>query len=197
MDKVINNVVLHKELNELKILNKFYIENGEVKEKEFFDLYLDNTTNEGQFLEDFKNKYLKKLDLDIYFDNKVDFNTDEELSKAFSYLELKNNFNKNTTSFTLFRSKYSLSQKATISPYSLKALILLVKKNLDIIKSSNEPEKIIYNFSDLKGFKNDKHLLELDDSNNHFLLSNIVLFEIFRFIYRIEVSKNVSISTNE
>ncbi len=197
MDKVINNVVLHKELNELKILNKFYIENGEVKEKEFFDLYLDNTTNEGQFLEDFKNKYLKKLDLDIYFDNKVDFNKDEELSKAFSYLELKNNFNKNTTSFTLFRSKYSLSQKATISPYSLKALILLVKKNLDIIKSSNEPEKIIYNFSDLKGFKNDKHLLELDDSNNHFLLSNIVLFEIFRFIYRIEVSKNVSISTNE
>lgn len=197
MDKVINNVVLHKELNELKILNKFYIENGEVKEKEFFDLYLDNTTNEGQFLEDFKNKYLKKLDLDIYFDNKVDFNKDEELSKAFSYLELKNNFNKNTTSFTLFRSKYSLSQKATISPYSLKALILLVKKNLDIIKSSNEPEKIIYNFSDLKGFKNDKHLLELDDSNNHFLLSNIVLFEIFRFIYRIEVSKNVSISTND
>ncbi len=197
MDKVINNVVLHKELNELKILNKFYIENGEVKEKEFFDLYLDNTTNEGQFLEDFKNKYLKKLDLDIYFDNKVDFNKDEELSKAFSYLELKNNFNKNTTSFTLFRSKYSLSQKATISPYSLKALIILVKKNLDIIKSSNEPEKIIYNFSDLKGFKNDKHLLELDDSNNHFLLSNIVLFEIFRFIYRIEVSKNVSISTNE
>ncbi len=197
MDKVINNVVLHKELNELKILNKFYIENGEVKEKEFFDLYLDNTTNEGQFLENFKNKYLKKLDLDIYFDNKVDFNKDEELSKAFSYLELKNNFNKNTTSFTLFRSKYSLSQKATISPYSLKALIILVKKNLDIIKSSNEPEKIIYNFSDLKGFKNDKHLLELDDSNNHFLLSNIVLFEIFRFIYRIEVSKNVSISTNE
>ena len=61
MDKVINNVVLHKELNELKILNKFYIENGEVKEKEFFDLYLDNTTNEGQFLEDFKNKYLKKI----------------------------------------------------------------------------------------------------------------------------------------
>lgn len=197
MDKVINNVVLHKELNELKILNKFYIENGEVKEKEFFDLYLDNTTNEGQFLEDFKNKYLKKLDLDIYFDNKVDFNTDEELSKAFSYLELKNNFNKNTTSFTLFRNKYALSQKATISPYSLKALILLVKKNLDIIKSSNEPEKIIYNFSDLKGFKNDKHLLELDDSNNYFLLSNIVLFEIFRFIYRIEVSKNVSISTND
>ena len=30
MDKIINNVVLHKELNELKILNKFYIENGEV-----------------------------------------------------------------------------------------------------------------------------------------------------------------------
>lgn len=197
MDKIINNVVLHKELNELKILNKFYIENGEVKEKEFFDTYLDNTTNEGQFLEDFKNKYLKKLDLDVYFDNKVDFNKDEELSKAFSYLELKNNFSKNTTSLTLFRNKYSLSQKATISPYSLKALIILVKKNLDVIKGSNEPEKIIYNFSDLKGFKNDKHLLELDDSNNHFLLSNIVLFEIFRFIYRIEVSKNVSISTNE
>lgn len=197
MDKIINNVVLHKELNELKILNKFYIENGEVKEKEFFDLYLDNTTKEGQFLEDFKNKYLKKLDLDVYFDNKIDFNQDEELSKAFSYLELKNNFSKNTTSLTLFRNKYSLSQKASINPYSLKALILLVKKNLDVIKGSNEPEKIIYNFNDLKGFKNDKHLLELDDSNNYFLLSNIVLFEIFRFIYRIEVSKNVSISTNE
>ena len=197
MDKIINNVVLHKELNELKILNKFYIENGEVKEKEFFDLYLDNTTNEGQFLEDFKNKYLKKIDLDIYFDNKIDFTKDEELSKAFSYLELKNNFSNTTTSLTLFRNKYSLSQKSNINPHSLKALILLVKKNLDIIKGSNEPEKIIYNFNDLKGFKNDKHLLELDDSNNYFLLSNIVLFEIFRFIYRIEVSKNVSISTNE
>lgn len=197
MDKIINNVVLHKELNELKILNKFYIENGEVKEKEFFDLYLDNTTNEGQFLEDFKNKYLKKIDLDIYFDNKVDFTKDEELREAFSYLELKDNFSNTTTSLALFRNKYSLSQKSNINPHSLKALILLVKKNLDIIKCSNEPEKIIYNFNDLKGFKNDKHLLELDDSNNYFLLSNIVLFEIFRFIYRIEVSKNVSISTNE
>lgn len=194
MSNEVNNINLHIDINSGNIINKYYVENGIVLERENFDLYFNEITEESSFILNMKEKYLSKINLELFSDKDFNRSNDTELLKALEFYKI--NFIRNKiTSLVLIRKDafYSLNQNKNVDPKDIKDLICFVKSKLNLILNSNEPEKIIYKKRELPDFKQNE-LICLSEDKEEFLISNIVLFSIIKLIYKID---NTDIKEND
>lgn len=193
MNNNLNNSELYIQLNSGNIINKYYVENGVIKENENFDLYFNTSSNsENVFLQNIL-KCLNALELEFYSDKNIHKSRDTDLIKALTHYKI-NTARNDMTSVVLIKenSFFSLNQRQNAKPKDIKDLIMLIKRNFTKILNADCIEKVIYNRNELgKDFSGNDLIIESDDKKE-FLISNVVFYTLIKLIYKTDLTEVIN-----
>jgi len=186
---MLDKVYIHQHLNSGKIINKYYFKEGVIAEHESFDSYFNETSEHQEFIKVKMSKYLNDLDLAITTDKDSSLRktNDNELEVALDYYNIDYRKDKSTCIFLIKQESYfSLNQLKNVNAEDVKKMIYYIKSNINLIKNTREPEKIIHKISKV-GKLSHNSMLIMSDDKTEFLIPNLVLYSIIKLMYKIDI----------